>query len=97
MTKKCFVSLKRFCISKLKGGRFKVGQPGHIGRKRNNSKENKRAEYEISGLETVLESSSALNMNLIFSDVMEDQLEVDTVDDTIKQQYKEALKDRVKD
>ncbi|XP_063419434.1 uncharacterized protein LOC134702463 [Mytilus trossulus] len=33
MTKKCFVSLKRFCISKLKGGRFKVGQPGHIGMK----------------------------------------------------------------
>ncbi|CAC5403206.1 unnamed protein product [Mytilus coruscus] len=33
MTKKCFVSLKRFCISKLKG------------RKRNNSKEHKRAEY----------------------------------------------------
>ncbi|XP_052063070.1 uncharacterized protein LOC127702809 [Mytilus californianus] len=94
MTKKCYVSLKRFCISKLKGGRFKVGQPGHIGRKRNNSKEHKRAEY-ISGLETVLESAPALNKDLIIRDVMEDQLEVDTVDDTIKQQYKEALKDRL--
>ncbi|CAC5372571.1 CTDNEP1 [Mytilus coruscus] len=50
MTKKCYVSLKRFCISKLKGGRFKVGQPGYIGRKRNYSKDHKRvkrAEYII--------------------------------------------------